>query len=150
MRPVSEPIVVTILATISTVVRLESDDLGTDSVGLFLELEPGSEDTVRVLLRGKDLQSQSDITGVRSVPTPDLGQGPWTSWAMDDGVYVSPTFSLGDEIRIEVDNSAGVSSVPEGGGHFRVVEEGGGLVLASNEPSDRCGPEVPESRVPLS
>lgn len=127
----ADPIVVTILATIGTQVVLESEDLGQDSVGLFLELPEGSEATVEVRLRGKDAEHHRRITAIRSVPTPDSGQGPWTTWPLVAGEYVSPTFSLGGEIRIEVDNSAGAPTVPQGGGHFRVVEEGGGFVLVA-------------------
>ncbi len=143
----ADPIVVTILATIDSVVRLASEDLGQDSVGLVLELPEGSPATVQVRLRGKDPESHRRITKVRSVPTPDLGSGPWTSWPLEAGVYVSPLFSLGDEIRIEIDNSAQAPTVPQGGGHFHVVEEGGGFVLVA---ADDAGVDDVQQAAPLS
>lgn len=131
----ADPIAIKILATVGTTIVLQSDDLGQDSAGLFLELAEGSEATVEVRLRGKDAESHQCITTIRSVPTPDFGQGPWTRWTQESDVYVSPLFSLGDEIRIEIDNSAGAPTVPQGGGHFRVVEEGGGFVLIAAIPA---------------
>lgn len=128
--------VVTILATIDTEVRLASDDLGQDSAGLFLEHKEGSQTAVEVRFRGKDPESHRCITAVRSVSTPDFGRGPWTHWTLETDVYVSPVFLLGDEVRIEIDNSAGAPTVPQGGGHFRVVEEGGGFVLRANDQAD--------------
>lgn len=146
-QEMADPIVVTILATVGTSILLQSEDLGLDSVGLFLELEEGSEATVEVRLRGKDPTSHRSITAVRSVPTPDFGQGPWTSWPKVNDVFVSPLFSLGDEIRIEIDNSAGAPTVPQGGGHFRVVEEGGGFVLVA---APSAGVDTPRQEAGLS
>jgi hypothetical protein len=146
-QEMADPIVVTILATVDTPLVLQSDDLGQDSVGLFRELEECSEATIEVRLRGKDLASHRSITAVRSVPTPDFGQGPWTCWQKVNDVYVSPLFSLGDEIRIEIDNSAGAPTVPQGGGHFRVVEEGGGFVLVAVPPA---GIDTPRQEASLS
>jgi len=128
-----------ILATIDSSIRLASNDLALDGAGWFVALPKGSQDTVRPALRGGDDQSHRRITGVRSVSTPDTGNGPWTAWPLDSrtGLYVSPVaLSIGDEIRIEVDDSAGTSTVPQGGGHFRVVEEGGGFVLAGPAQTD--------------
>lgn len=128
----TQPIDITFLATVQTVIQLESPDAGRDASGFFLELKKGSTDTVRLCLRGKDPASEDLITGVRSICTPDTGHGTWTSWCYDNGLFIRPEpLVLGAAIRIEVDNSANVPTVPQGGGHFRVVEEGGSFVLTA-------------------
>lgn len=123
-------ITIDLLATIdASGISLESDDLGQDSAGWVLELLSGSSATVEFRLRGKDPYSHQQLNGVRSVPTPDSGQGPWTLWTQDGGDYVSPTFVLGDEFRVEVAETNRPPTVPHGGGHFRIIEEGGGFTL---------------------
>ena len=139
-----------LLATLDTAIVLESQDLDRDGTGWFRAFLKGSQSTVVLAVKGKDPESQRRITGVRSVPTPDFGQGPWTSWVLDPqtGLYVSPVaLATGEEIRIEIDDSAGASTVPQGGGHFRVVEEGGGFVLAAE---DRAGSDDPGPQVQAS
>ena len=130
----TNPIVVTVLAAVDEneqVVILESKDLKYDVDGFFLELEKGSTATVVFRLKPKNPDDAQSITNVRSVRTPDSGNGPWESWTYDESgqLYSSSPFSIGDRFRIEVDNSAGANVVPRGGGHFRVIEEGGGFTL---------------------
>ncbi len=127
------PIPINIFATLdSGGVWLDSDDWMLDAAGGVLELPSGSSQPVCLRLQAEGLSSACAITGVRSSTTPDFGQGPWTSWHMIDGVYVSPLLNLGDEIRVEVLDANGEPTVPEGGGHFRIVEEGGGFVLSTD------------------
>ena len=122
----------TLLATVQTVITLESADADHDASGFFVGVKKGSNQTVTLGLKGKDSTSHARITGVRSVPTPDSGQGPWTHWTLIDGVYVLPQpLGLGATIRVEVDNNHNAPTPPQGGGHFRVVEEGGSFVLAA-------------------
>ncbi len=140
----TQPIEVTFLATVQTVITLESPDASSDGSGFFLELKKGSTEAVQLRLKAKDGASLDVITGVRSVPTPDGGQGPWTQWILENGLFVRPDpLVLGTSIRLEVDNSANVATVPQGGGHFRVVEEGGSFVLLA-APS---APDSPDQRV---
>ncbi|MEM9460081.1 MAG: hypothetical protein AAGF11_38250 [Myxococcota bacterium] len=125
-------ITIDLLATIDTSgISLESDALGQDAAGQVLELPCGSWATVEFRLRGKDPYSHQRLAEVRSVPTPDFGQGPWTPWTQDAGDYVSPIFVLGDEFRVEVAETNRPPTPPVGGGHFRIVEEGGGFTLVA-------------------
>lgn len=121
---------VTVMATISSSagVTLETEDMKLDGTGFYYELEEESTETVVVFLKGKTSTDHGLITGVRSVPTPDSGNGPWTNWTLTStgDAWESPAFGLVSTLRIEVTNSGGANPVPQGGGHFRVVEEGGG------------------------
>lgn len=122
-----DPIEVTVLVTIGgSEVGLESADLQLDDDGFYYMLDEQSTETVVVRLKGKTTAHHNVITGVRSVPTPDSGNGQWTSWSNQGDVFVSPAWGLGDEFRIEVDNSASADPEPRGGGHFRVIEDGSG------------------------
>lgn len=128
----TNPIEVVVLVTISNGrVTLASTDLESDAVGFFHELARGSTETVEVQVKGKSTADHALITRVRSVPTPDSGSGPWTDWNSTGSAFVSPAWVLGSEFRIEVHNSAAADPEPEGGGHFRVVEEGGGGALGA-------------------
>jgi hypothetical protein len=121
------PIEVTAMVTINSgQVALESGDLEHDIVGFFYVLEEESTQMVVVRLKGKTPADHALITGVRSVPTPDSSNDHWTNWASTGDAWVSPAWPLVSKFRIVVQNSAGATPVPRGGGHFRVVEQGGG------------------------
>lgn len=103
----------------------EWSGLEPDENGLCALLDE-NEDFAVFRIRGIDDGSKEAITGILSFPTSSNVQPGQTAWTKDGDDFVSPAFGKEYGFRIEVANTASVSPVPRGGGHFRVVEEGGG------------------------
>ncbi len=108
------------------------DNPRVDDVSGLVPIAPGwaakvSDEGGLVTLRVASTESSpSTLTGVRSVSPPTASAPEVTVWTSDDDEFVSPAFAHGAEFRIEVSTAEHPKPAPVGGGHFRVVEEGGG------------------------
>ncbi|MEM9456559.1 MAG: hypothetical protein AAGF11_20445 [Myxococcota bacterium] len=68
------------------------------------------------------------LRSVRSLSPPNDPEGAEVHmWTLEGDHFVSPAFGHGYAFRIEAEPAAAAGPVPIGGGHFHVVEEGGGL-----------------------
>lgn len=113
--------------TIASASEATADDLGWH---VLVKASEGQTAVFRV--RGADAQSHEVITGVRSITPPNDPNATQTSWS---GEFVAGALLYffteplphGAAFRIEVDTSCTADPVPRGGGHFRVLDEGGGL-----------------------